>query len=266
MEYKFDFERHLHSLDGKPLIGTSTVINVLSKPLTWWASGLAVGELGWRKPIDWRTAKGGAWELDALDRAKHAEPYLETIKTLTPEEYVTLLDKAYKAHSVKLKDSAKEGTDLHAEAEDWVKSMMRGTGIMPHEKILPFVNWAKVNVKRFLWSEAHCYSRELWVGGVSDCGAELNDGAYCIIDFKSSKEAYPSQAFQIAGYDIQITENGLFSSDGKHTKKIDKPFTKHIVIPFGAKECVPVVFTDVEGNREAFKACLLLHKKLNVTD
>src|SRR5437899_1811597 len=38
---------HLHTLDGKPLIGTSTAIRVLNKPLTWWAAGMALTPLGW---------------------------------------------------------------------------------------------------------------------------------------------------------------------------------------------------------------------------
>lgn len=36
------------------------------------------------------------------------------------------------------------------------------------------------------------------------------------MDFKSSKEAYLSQFFQIEGYDIAISENGIFDADGKH--------------------------------------------------
>ena len=37
--YKFDAKEHLHSLDSKPLVGTSTVMGIVAKPLTWWAAG-----------------------------------------------------------------------------------------------------------------------------------------------------------------------------------------------------------------------------------
>ena len=58
MKYKFDEsidpetgkQNHLHLLDGKPLTGTSSVEDVLSKVLTWWASGLAVEKFGWLNP------------------------------------------------------------------------------------------------------------------------------------------------------------------------------------------------------------------------
>ena len=35
--YRFHNEndKHLHTLNGKPLLGTSTVVGVLAKPLTW---------------------------------------------------------------------------------------------------------------------------------------------------------------------------------------------------------------------------------------
>ena len=47
MKYRFEKEQHIHLLDERPLIGTTTALSVLNKPLTWWASGLAVEALGW---------------------------------------------------------------------------------------------------------------------------------------------------------------------------------------------------------------------------
>ena len=44
--YAFNEQDHIPALDGKPLMGTSTVVGVLSKPLTWWAAGEAVKKLG----------------------------------------------------------------------------------------------------------------------------------------------------------------------------------------------------------------------------
>ena len=49
-QYKFNKEKHLHTLDGIPLTGTSSVVGVLMKPLSWWASGKAVELLGWLNP------------------------------------------------------------------------------------------------------------------------------------------------------------------------------------------------------------------------
>ena len=55
MKYNFNSVEHLHSLDDKPLTGTSTVCGVLYKPLTWWAAGKTLEVLGWtnsKKKID----------------------------------------------------------------------------------------------------------------------------------------------------------------------------------------------------------------------
>ncbi len=290
MKYTFNKEEHIHFMDDKPLLGTSTIMSVLAKPLTWWASGLAVGTMGWVKATDWKELKAKAvqnaadmgisydeaekiiYSLENQRRIMSCEPVLENIKRMTPDEYIALLDKAYRAHADNLKQTAGEGTDLHAEAEKWVNEMIKiqdegkdwkTEEVSFHPRLLPFVLWAREHVKRFIYSEAHCYSKVLWVGGISDCGAELMTGKYAIIDFKSSKEAYLSQAFQIAGYDIEIEENGLFSADGELFLKLDKPISQYIVVPFGAKNCVPKVFKDVATMREAFRACTILYKIMN---
>jgi len=97
-------------------------------------------------------------------------------------------------------------------------------------------------------------------GGISDVGVELMNGEIAIIDFKSSKEAFSTHFFQIAGYDLQISENGWFDKDGKLLGKLDKPITRHIVVPFGAKVVTPVVSENVLAHRTAFKHAIGLYK------
>lgn len=259
--YKFDKEKHFHSLDDKPLTGTSSVVDVLAKPLTWWASGLAVSKLGWTKAKDWKTLKTEEQKQDDLKRRLDVvKPVFEMIKEMDSENYLNLLDEAYKAHSVKLDKSAKAGTDLHAELEKFVKGRMKGTGGLVDDRCTPFVKWANENVKNFLWSEAHCYSERLWCGGISDAGAELNDGTLAIIDFKSSKDAYTGHFIQCAGYATEIEENGLFDSTGTHTKKIDGKIGSLIVVPFGAEVVLPVIMRDVEAYKKAFESAVVLYR------
>ena len=109
------------------------------------------------------------------------------------------------------------------------------------EQIRPYILWSNKNVKKFIASEAHCYSEKLWVGGIFDALAELNNGELAIIDFKSSRDVYPSQFLQSSLYAIQVEENGLFSEDGKHNKKIKKKISQLIIVPFGTDKVVPVV-------------------------
>lgn len=269
MKYQFIEQdgQHLHTLDGKALIGTSSVEAVLSKPLTWWASGKAVETLGWVYP---KIKKDGKviGEISLEERLKVSEPIHFAIGNDTPEEYLNRLDEAYKAHLVKLRDTAKSGTNLHAELEKWVKYRM---GIITEsgkidEKISPFILWAEDNVKRFLWSEAHTFCKDLWVGGISDAGAELIDGRYAVIDFKSSKETYTNQFIQAAGYAIQIDKNGLWSKDGEMNKKLDKKIEALIIVSFGAEEIKPEIRYVVDEYKKGFEWCVGLYRLLGMDE
>lgn len=292
--YKYIDEQkeHLHTLDGRPLFGTSSVLKVVAKPLVWWASGLAVAELGWTKIQDkpqnlsaemqqkiaelGLTPKRGSTTGTVLIPSEIREPialnkWNEIVK-MSGKEYLALLDKAYKAHSLSLDKSADSGTDLHAELERFVKFCMETSIPNPDSedanmfdnKIKPFIQWTYGNVKRFLWSEMHCYSEVNWLGGISDCGYEKYDGTVGIMDFKSSKDAYKSQFYQIAGYDIEITENGGFDKDGNSTFTLEKPITEYAVFPFGMSKPEPQFYYDMKTAKECFLSALTLYKDLEV--
>ena len=272
--YRFNDEggKHLHELGGKPLLGTSTVVGVLAKPLTWWASGLAVAELGWIRPLELRKKPlEDEIEKNDYERKQSALAMLEKFSGMTPDEYMGLLDKAYKAHAEKLTTSADKGTDMHAKLEKYIKASIEYgrpmTAIAPFvPQVEIFAEWALKNVKRFIVSEGHCYSKRLWVGGITDCVAELNDGKLAIIDFKSSKEAYLSQAIQIAGYDIEMSENGLFDGDGNligGQLEIGREIDCYAVFPFGADEVEPAMFYDTMGLKAGFESCVQLYKLIN---
>lgn len=261
--------QHLHELDGKPLLGTSTVVSVIPKPLTWWASGLAVSQLGWIKPLDKRK-KPTLEEIDRNEKARinNALDMLEKYSGMTPEEYCKLLDKAYRAHADTLESAADKGTDMHAALEGYVKACLSSDGTPYeiggiHPSVAQFSAWAVENVKRFLVSEGHCYSERLWTGGITDCIAELKDGRLVIIDFKSSREAYLSQFFQAAGYDIEASENGIVDSNGNLLLKLDRPIDGYAIFPFGAEKVEPEFRFDTARLRKGFEACVELYKVIN---
>ena len=235
MTYKFDSKEHLHTLDGKALTGTSSVGNVLAKPaLIQWAANMAVG---------------------------YASANIASGKEYTEDELTKIFSEAKYAHKKKKEKAAGEGTDMHAQLENWVKWKMGKCELEDYDpKIEPFINWANENVKEFIASEAHCYDQELWVGGITDCVAELNDGTLAVIDFKSSKEAYITHFIQASLYAIQIEKNGLFSEDGEHSKKIDKPIEALVIVPFGAKEVVPEVRYNVEDFKKGGRAAVQLYR------
>lgn len=265
-KYSFDKEKHIHTLDGQPLIGTSSMSSVLAKGgLTYWASGLAMAEFGW-------TNKGNAktgW-IPKQKRLEVATKVRQEISALTDEEYLARLDGGYMAHTKKLNSSAQAGTDMHAIMEEYVKLCLdtnEGEPVLllnnKDEKLAILIGWSLKNIKRFLWSEAHCYSKRLWLGGISDVGFEDKNGKYGILDFKSSKDVYLSQFWQCIGYAIQIEENGLFNSDGDLIMKLDKPIEYVAVLPFGMDKPDVQINIDMEGGKEAVECMVKLYKKLN---
>lgn len=256
--YKFDSENHIHLLDGKPLMGTSSVTSVLAKTLTWWASGKAMEVMGWVN------SKTNGRVTPKEVRLASAEKMLNILKEMTPEDYISLTDRAYRAHKESLDDSATAGTDLHALLERWVKLQM---GIAKLEEgddlshIEDFIEWCDAKVEKFLWSEVHTYNEELWVGGISDLGVKLKDGRYGIVDFKSAKEVYDSHYIQIAGYALQLEATGGLDSEGNKLFDLEHPIDFFAVVPFGSKNKTPKITEDVAGYKEDFKNALALYKR-----
>lgn len=271
--YTFDSKEHLHTLDGKPLTGTSTVMEIVAKPLTWWAAGEAVKTLGWTPKTEYVNGKPRSLPKEkrievALDRWSEIKEHVENPSDMeldnSGEAWLYYLDKAYEAHSKSLQKSAGKGKDLHSLLEKYVKYSIEKNERVPANvksaDIQDFIDWANENVEKFLWSEMHTYSEVNWLGGITDAGAILKNGRTAIIDFKSSKAAYPTQFWQIAGYDIQVGETGGFDSAGNQIMEPVK-IDAHIVIPFGAPTFEAVIKYDDEGiNKHAFLSALQLYR------
>lgn len=252
--YSFNAELHAHSFKGRPLIGTTTALSVISKPLTYWASGMAVAEMGWINP-----------KLATLKECQdRAETFHETIKKMSTMEYVQLLNRAYKAHSKNLKKTAGEGVDLHSSVEDFVRSKIDGNPLMfPDERIKTFIEWSEKNVKQFLFTEIYLYSEELWVGGIADFSYLDMNGDLVLGDIKSSKDAYFSHFVQCGGYNIQLAENkGGFDANGKKIFELTQPIKYHAIFPFGKGFTEPVINMNTERDKRSFISALTLYKEM----
>lgn len=266
--------KHCHMIGGVPLLGTSTVVGVISKPLSFWASSEAVKTLGWIKPLNPRD-KPSAQDKAANDLARlnRAHEMLQKFPVMTPAEYMALLDKAYRAHADSLDKSADKGTEMHLRLQQFVEACIVKNEGKPlpidkdaspeWEKVKLFSEWAQENVAKFIASEAHCYSEVLFVGGITDCICELKNGQRAIIDFKSSKEAYRSQFCQVAGYHTELLENGLVKANGDLIGMLDKDVDCYIIFPFGMVEMKPQYEYDTLAMRKGFAACVVLYKLMN---
>jgi hypothetical protein len=258
---------HLHTLDGKPLVGTSTACKVLGKELTWWASGMALAPLGW---LNKRKSK-------VAERDEAARLGWLKISGMSNRAYSDFLEECYRAHNTRKETAAVSGTDMHKALENYIVECMDNGGEplqfdkYEHEAVEIFAGWAAQNVEEFLWSEGHCYSERLWTGGICDCGAILRykvgsgpSRSVAIIDFKSSKEAYWDQFIQAGGYALAIGENGLVRADGTPISTAIRqiPFGALIVFPFGTydgSEPPPTVVNVADWMR-AFEATVTLSK------
>lgn len=267
--YKFIDEgrQHLHTLDGAPLIGTSTVLGVLSKPLTWWAAELAAVECleagahipTIRDEYDEAAAKSGPEKKKAIDALSKKYPVFK---------------KARFAHYDRKNKAADTGIDMHAELEKYVTLCLHnhdGAPFTPQTDGLPapvliFSKWAMENVKRFRASEGHCYSEPLWVGGITDLYFEDKKERLAVMDFKSSKDAYLSQFIQCAGYDIEIAENGILDKDGNLILKPERSADYYAIFPFGMEEPEPELRFDTDRLRKAFESAVDLHKIVNAAE
>ena len=252
MSYTFSEKEHVHKLNGKNLYGTTTILSIISKPLTFWASGMACAEFGWLNP-----KKFDEELCESAAAIAHGN-----IKNLTQKEYRKLLDKAYRAHASNLKKTASEGTDLHAEVETWIKWKL-GQGPEPlfvDKRIEPFILWAEKNVRTFLACEANCYSERLWVGGKFDFMYLDFKSRVILADVKSSRDAYFSHFCQSGAYDLQIQENGLFTAQGERIEGIRTDISGHAIFPFGNGFKEPVISYETQKNKDAFEAALTLYK------
>jgi len=254
--YWFDDKQHIHLLDGRPLIGTTTAINVLGKTLTWWASGMACEVMGWRNPKNVSVA-----EIDTA-----ATEALANIKGMGLEDYIKLLNKAYRAHNDTLKKKADTGTDLHSMLEDFIKGQIRGVNIKdskPSERITDFVVWSEKNVEKFVFSEAHCYSESKWVGGIPDFGYIDKQNKFVLGDFKSSKVAYFNHWVQVGGYHCQIEENGLYNADGSVllSRQSLPQISYHAIFCAGKSLAKPFFNLATARTRRAFNYVLEMYKE-----
>lgn len=247
---------HLHTLDGKPLIGTSTATKIIAKPLTWWASGMAVEKFGWLSPN----------KFSPEEVQKSLDEGYSRVMGLTKESYAELLTVAYRAHNEKKEKAADEGTDRHAALEKYVKTMITDHNGKPMElesyddpAVESLVKWSRSNVKRFLWSEMNGYSEVLWTGGIADVGWEDLYDRIIAGDFKSGGP-YFDQFVQVAGYDLMLSENGGLTANGDKVFELPGTIEGYCVLPFGPDKFEPRFEYSTESYREGFRSAVQLSK------
>jgi CRISPR/Cas system-associated exonuclease Cas4 (RecB family) len=228
-KYEFNESEHIHTLNGKPLMGVTTVLSVISKPaLVPWAA---------KTVVDYIIEKA---EFEGLEPAHYK----------VSEE---LLQEAKSAHRVKKETAGDWGTGVHKSIEEWIKEKkLPELDFEGLKGFLKFIFWAEKEEVKFLESEKHIYSKELWVGGIVDLVIEIKGKKY-IADIKTSSGIYNEAFFQMAAYDLCLKEMG----EGKD-------IAGYIVINLKKDGTMDIkMATDMEMNQQAFKSALSLYKIIN---
>lgn len=177
--YQFDETRHIHSLDGKPLTGTTTVLQVIAKPAL----------------IPWAVKTCADFLIEVLKNKK----------TITLED----IDEAKKQHRLKKESAGDWGTLVHKYIEmyckegDWIPDTEADPKV--REAFCHFVKWTTDNKVTFLESEKHVYSRDMWVGGICDIVCRIGDQIW-LADVKTGSGIYPEHFWQMASYEMCLKE------------------------------------------------------------
>lgn len=232
--YRFDPVKHVHTLDGKPLHGVTSVLKCYGDPsaLINWAANCAVD-----------------YVVENSDEVEDGEFFRGA--------YVAekTLNEARVAHTKKRDKAGEKGTEVHAQLEvalnQWIERGM--TGDHENELVNKVTLWMFDNGIKPLASEKHVHSREHWYGGITDFVCE-KDGKVYIGDFKTSGSIQTKAFIQCGAYARALKEMGEY-----------KDFAGVIVvhIPRG-KSFDPEknVYTryDVEALERAFTSILDVYK------
>lgn len=177
---EFNSRYHTYTVNEKVVYGTTSIINVLSKPaLMFWAVN---------QSIDFMRTN------------------LRPGKSLDEIQIKDLLENAKRAHTIKKNRSADTGTMIHEWVEKFLKAGLTGKPLpkKPVNKEMKnaidgFIKWIKENDVKFLASEQKIYSKKYRYAGTLDIEALVN-GKRTIIDIKTSKAIYPEMLLQASAY------------------------------------------------------------------
>lgn len=246
--FTFDPKKHVYTLDGKPLTGVTTILGVIAKPAL----------------IGWAAKQTAEW---IRENCKHEI----TVPANYPQGssyYVSELDlqEAVKAHTKKKEAGGQKGTDLHSEVEIYIKKcILEGGrsflidsdeiafGVKGSRGLAIFSKWATDNGIKFLASEKKVYSRDWWVAGTFDFSFE-KDGKRYVGDLKTMKKVWDrTPFFQTAAYMKMSEEMG------------EEPYAGSCIVNI-AKETNELTehwTYDIENDKKAFEAALVLYRQLN---
>lgn len=176
---------HRYKVNGEWLKSVTQIVGIIDKPgLKYWSVDCM------RKYMEQEIGQSGG-------RKYSSKEMLEMVQVAS-KEWERVVD---------------EACDIGGMVHDWVEDFAAHgtTTIDPsspkevRQGIKAFLKWYNANDVKFLETERLIYSREYGYVGRFDCIAEVN-GKKTLIDWKTSKDLYSSQLYQVAGYALAYQE------------------------------------------------------------
>lgn len=197
----FDEANHAYTCttNGELFTGVTTILGVRNKDfLKWWTIKLGVKYLGWFDPEETDSKEG----MDLLTKK------LNKIRTLTPEQWLALLENAKRAHTKTSKEALVSGSLAHDWIEHYIKTGKKKK--MPDDdkavsSIKSFLDWESQHKVEWIASELVLSSMVHKFAGTCDFIAKV-DGILTLGDFKTSNQISEDVALQTAGYWIALDE------------------------------------------------------------
>lgn len=188
---------HKYLLNGKSLLGVTSVLSVINKPaLVQWAANCVVDYLKVK-------IEAGA----GLDELK-----LDTLFKEAKQHYKTISE-----------DAKVFGTLVH----NWIEAYIKGKNPAPlvndnaRKAVDTFLAWAKEKNVKFTSSEKIIYSKKFDYAGTCDFTCEI-DGKRYVGDIKTSKGIYEEYLLQVAAYRYALQEEEGKDYDGMLIVRIPK--------------------------------------------
>lgn len=228
VELVFDPAKHLYTVDGNKVDGTTGALSVIAKPaLLYWAVNKTIEHLT-------RCFQPG-------------ESYDEI-------QLKTFFENAKMAHRKKATEAADIGSLVH----DWISDHVKQknprlpTNRFARNAVETFIKWEADHHVMFLESERALYSKQYNYAGTLDFIAVV-DGKVKIGDYKTSTGIWDEYWFQIASYQQAYLEE--FPA---------REISGGIIVRIGKDGSLEVAERDdYEKNVAAFNAALVLYRRLN---
>lgn len=195
--FLFDETKHAYTLDGTPLIGTTTVLGLLAKPaLIQWSANEAVKYV--IENGEKHTLTRPAPTYTEGDKEEEIEGVWASLETL---------DEAKTAHRRKKEGAGDIGSQVHKWIEEYIAGNMPPSPEDPQmaKMINAFLEWDMKVKPRWIASEMRVYATSTWTAGTLDFIAEI-DGKVFIGDFKTSTGIYDEAFWQMSAYQYMLQE------------------------------------------------------------